>query len=67
MSVFKCWLLIFRFETLNVFTLHYGERYSDLVKGVCSLEDGNFVIHHYHPCTGFNCEACKLNSKSKQN
>nr|XP_020661135.1 probable ATP-dependent RNA helicase DDX60 isoform X1 [Pogona vitticeps]XP_020661137.1 probable ATP-dependent RNA helicase DDX60 isoform X1 [Pogona vitticeps]XP_020661138.1 probable ATP-dependent RNA helicase DDX60 isoform X1 [Pogona vitticeps] len=27
----------------------YGERYNDLEKHVCSLKDGDFKIHHYHP------------------
>ncbi|XP_043828234.1 probable ATP-dependent RNA helicase DDX60 [Dromiciops gliroides] len=28
----------------------YKERYNDLEKYVCSLEDDDFVIGHYHPC-----------------
>ncbi|XP_061440121.1 probable ATP-dependent RNA helicase DDX60 [Rhineura floridana] len=27
----------------------YGERYNDLEKHVCSLDHGDFTIHHYHP------------------
>lgn len=48
-----------------MFALRCEETYNDLVKYVCSLENGDFVIHHYHPCAAFNCEACKLNSRSK--
>ncbi|CAM4547699.1 probable ATP-dependent RNA helicase DDX60 [Lepidochelys kempii] len=34
----------------------YGERYNDLEKYVCSLEDNDFKIHHYHPCAALTVD-----------
>ncbi|XP_074849163.1 putative ATP-dependent RNA helicase DDX60 [Carettochelys insculpta] len=34
----------------------YGERYNDLEKYVCSLEKGDFKIHHYHPCAALTVD-----------
>nr|XP_042698062.1 probable ATP-dependent RNA helicase DDX60 isoform X6 [Chrysemys picta bellii] len=34
----------------------YGERYNDLEKYVCSLEDNDFKIHHFHPCAALTVD-----------
>ncbi|XP_062992094.1 probable ATP-dependent RNA helicase DDX60 isoform X2 [Elgaria multicarinata webbii] len=34
----------------------YEERYNDLEKHVCSLNDGDFTLHHYHPCAALTVD-----------
>uniref|UniRef100_A0A8C8S3R8 DExD/H-box helicase 60 n=1 Tax=Pelusios castaneus TaxID=367368 RepID=A0A8C8S3R8_9SAUR len=34
----------------------YGERYNDLEKYVCSFDDDDFKIHHYHPCAALTVD-----------
>ncbi|XP_061228962.1 probable ATP-dependent RNA helicase DDX60 isoform X2 [Neopsephotus bourkii] len=37
-------------QSYRVRLVLYEERYNDLVKYVCSLESGDFLIEHCHPC-----------------
>uniref|UniRef100_A0A8C3XTJ1 DExD/H-box helicase 60 n=1 Tax=Chelydra serpentina TaxID=8475 RepID=A0A8C3XTJ1_CHESE len=46
----------FRFKLTILFPVLYGERYNDLEKYVCSLEDKDFKIHHYHPCAALTVD-----------
>ncbi|XP_068953370.1 probable ATP-dependent RNA helicase DDX60 isoform X2 [Petaurus breviceps papuanus] len=34
----------------------YEERYNDLEKYVCSLQDGDIVFNHYHPCASLTTD-----------
>ncbi|KAG8504607.1 putative ATP-dependent RNA helicase DDX60, partial [Galemys pyrenaicus] len=43
-------------QSYKVRLVLYGERYNDLEKYVCSVEDGDIGFKHYHPCAALTTD-----------